>query len=250
MNNSTQHLVLRRRSNLVIMTSISLLLMSFFVALASMTLPNSRKAMLGINSIIEGFGMAPSNRGVIMTDTDVLDIIRFRQALQAQGIIRGTGVYAGSLGTTLAIKGSLLFEKDSAVIKADSISKIDAVASLIKGLPNDIVITGYTDSRPVETPQFGSNWALSAARAMAVMDHFAGTGIDCKRMRVYGMGPEHPISANSSQAGRDINSRVEITIVGRMPLETGAAVHELRKGETPPPPVYHYRGYDIPLGEK
>jgi outer membrane protein OmpA-like peptidoglycan-associated protein len=254
MNSSTQNLSLKRKSNLVIMTSISLLLMSFFVALASISLPDARKTRLGMNSIIEGFGMFPSQkegfRGIPLTEMDRLDIIRFRKALQAGGIIRDTGVYSSSLGTTLAIKGSLLFDKDSASLKTDSLEKVNTIALLLKDIPNEIVITGYTDSRPIETVPFSSNWTLSAARAMAVMNYLASRGVDYKRMRTYGMGPEHPISSNSTEAGRNINSRVEITIAGKIPGQTGAKVKEIRKGETPPPPVYHYKGYEIPIEEK
>jgi chemotaxis protein MotB len=254
MNNSSQQLSLKRKSNLVIMTSISLLLMSFFVSLASISLPDQRKTRLGINSIVEGFGMAPSQNedltGIPMTEMDILDISRFRKALEAGGIIKGTGVYSSSLGTTLAIKGNLLFDRDSASLKNDSFEKVNTIAALIKNIPNEIVITGYTDSRPVETAPFRSNWALSAARAMAVMNYLAFRGVDYKRMRAYGMGPEHPVSSNSTEAGRNINSRVEITIAGKLPGEAGARAKEIKKGETPPLPIYHYRGYEIPIEEK
>lgn len=254
MNSSVHNLSLKRRSNLVIMTSISLLLMTFFVALASLSIPDSRKTRLGINSIVEGFGMAPSQtkgiKTISMTEADVLDIIRFRKALLAEGIISGTGIYSTPLGTTLAIKGELLFDKDSASLKPDSIEKVAAIASLIKDIPNEIVITGFTDSRPVETASFNSNWTLSAARAMAVMNCLAGKGIDYKKMRVYGMGPEHPVSSNSTEAGRNINSRVEITIAGRIKGDAIIKAKELKKGETPLPPVYNYKGYEIPIEEK
>jgi chemotaxis protein MotB len=254
MNNSSQQLSLKRKSNLVIMTSISLLLMSFFVSLASISLPDQRKTRLGINSIVEGFGMAPSQNedltGIPMTEMDILDISRFRKALEAGGIIKGTGVYSSSLGTTLSIKGNLLFDRDSASLKNDSFEKVNTIAALIKNIPNEIVITGYTDSRPVETAPFRSNWALSAARAMAVMNYLAFRGVDYKRMRAYGMGPEHPVSSNSTEAGRNINSRVEITISGKLPGEAGARAKEIKKGETPPLPIYHYRGYEIPIEEK
>lgn len=254
MNNSAQNLLLKRKSNIVIMTSISLLLMTFFVALTSLSIPDARKTRLGINSIVEGFGMAPPHikgfKGIPITQTDMLDIIRFRKALQAEGIIRDTGVYSTPLGTTLAIKGSLLFDKDSASLKTDSLEKVAAIASLIKDIPNEIVITGFTDSKPVETAPFNSNWTLSAARAMAVMNYLASRGIDYKRMRAYGMGPEHPVSSNSTEAGRNINSRVEITIAGKMQGETRVKTKEIEKGIIAPPPVYHYKGYEIPIKEK
>jgi outer membrane protein OmpA-like peptidoglycan-associated protein len=254
MNSSVQKLSLKRKSNIVIMTSISILLMSFFVALASISLPDTRKTRLGINSIVEGFKMAPSQTegftGIPMTELDMLDISRFRKALQAGGVLRGTGVYSSSLGTTLAMKGDLLFDRDSAGLKTDSFEKLATIALLIKDIPNGIIITGFTDSRPVETAPFRSNWALSAARAMAVMNFLASKGVDYKRIRVYGMGPEHPVSSNSTEAGRNINSRVEITIEGNLPGETGERAKKIKKGEESHAPIYHYRGYEIPIGEK
>jgi hypothetical protein len=116
-------------------------------------------------------------------------------------------------------------------------------------MPNEIIISGFTDSRPLESTVYSSNWVLSAARAMSVMEYFALNGILEKKMRVYGMGPEHPVASNSTASGRSINSRIEITLTGMLDSETGRKVKEIKKGQDETPSVYRYKGLNIPLGE-
>jgi hypothetical protein len=85
---------------------------------------------------------------------------------------------------------------------------------------------------------------------MSVMSCFVDNGISSKKIRVYGLGPEHPVSSNSSDAGRSINSRVEITLAGKLPAGVSEKVQGIGQEKTGTPPVYRYKGYDIPFEEK
>lgn len=75
-----------------------------------------------------------------------------------------------------------------------------------------IIVTGHTDDLPISTPQFASNWELSAARAAAVARALTDKGVPAKRMHIQGMADQAPLAPNSSEANRRINRRVEIEL--------------------------------------
>jgi len=248
MHDTGLNLKLKRKSNVIIMTSISLLLLTFFVALTSLSSPDVKKTGFGISSINYGFNVKSTGMGYIKKPS-VLSADEMRKALASAGVAKGTSIYPSKTGTTLAIKSDMLFGPDSHIINPGSFEKLNAISSLLKNMPNEIVISGFTDSRPVESNVYSSNWVLSGARAMSIMQYFASKGIAQRKMRVYGMGPEHPVASNSTASGRSINSRIEITLTGLLDSEAGRKVEEIKKGQDETPLIYRYKGMNIPLGE-
>src|SRR6185312_16295607 len=79
--------------------------------------------------------------------------------------------------------------------------------------PNPIRVEGHTDSRPIDTVAFPSNWELSAARAASVVRLFQHQGIDPTRLAVMGYGQYRPAQPNATQQGRNANRRVVIVIL-------------------------------------
>jgi len=76
-----------------------------------------------------------------------------------------------------------------------------------------IEVEGHTDDIPIFTPQFPSNWELSAARASSVVRLFIDQGVTAERLRAVGLASYRPISSNETPEGRARNRRVTITIV-------------------------------------
>jgi chemotaxis protein MotB len=75
-----------------------------------------------------------------------------------------------------------------------------------------VVVEGYTDSQPIATSRYQSNWNLSGDRAAAVVNDFAEIGVLANRMSVQGYGSQVPIDTNSTAQGRARNRRVEIVL--------------------------------------
>jgi chemotaxis protein MotB len=75
-----------------------------------------------------------------------------------------------------------------------------------------VVVEGYTDSQPISTARYQSNWNLSGDRAAAVVNDFAEIGVLQARMSVQGFGSQVPIDSNSTAEGRAKNRRVEIVL--------------------------------------
>jgi chemotaxis protein MotB len=83
-----------------------------------------------------------------------------------------------------------------------------------------VVVEGYTDSQPINTSRYQSNWNLSGDRAAAVVNDFAEIGVLANRMSFQGFGSEIPIDTNSTAEGRAKNRRVEIVLSRLHPSNT------------------------------
>jgi len=77
-----------------------------------------------------------------------------------------------------------------------------------------IQIEGHTDDTPIRTAQFPSNWELSSARAMQIVQYaIQAHHIPPERLSAAGYGPYHPIAKNSSIQGKQQNRRVDMIVI-------------------------------------
>jgi chemotaxis protein MotB len=79
--------------------------------------------------------------------------------------------------------------------------------------PNLLQIEGHTDNVPIASPQFPSNWELSAARAGTVVRLFESSGVDGARLVAIGYGDKRPLIKNDDAASRARNRRVTVQIL-------------------------------------
>ncbi len=87
------------------------------------------------------------------------------------------------------------------------------IAAVLKEIPGIIEVGGHTDSIPISTRKFASNWELSADRAIAVLEYLQkATGIPDYRFRAVGYADSKPLASNGTASGRAKNRRVELTI--------------------------------------
>jgi hypothetical protein len=71
-------------------------------------------------------------------------------------------------------------------------------------------VDGYTDSQPIHSLRFPSNWELSTARAQAVADLLGA--VPRSKLTVTGHAASNPIASNDTAAGRDANRRTELVV--------------------------------------
>lgn len=110
------------------------------------------------------------------------------------------------------ISAGALFKTGSVEIKPLALIKLMKLANILKGRPYPLLLTGHTDNRPINTPQFPSNWELSAARAASIARVLNSYGVDARRITVTGYGDQRPIADNDSPEGRKKNRRVNLVI--------------------------------------
>ncbi|MDR3441890.1 MAG: flagellar motor protein MotB [Legionella sp.] len=112
----------------------------------------------------------------------------------------------------LDIKSGALFGSGDADLKSQALVKLMQLAAKIKNSNSIVSIEGYTDNMPIQTPQYPSNWELSAMRSAAVGRVLNAYGIPTNRIMVTGYGEQYPIADNITDAGKSLNRRVSIII--------------------------------------
>ncbi|MEW6659118.1 MAG: flagellar motor protein MotB [Thermodesulfobacteriota bacterium] len=116
-------------------------------------------------------------------------------------------------GLILRLPEFLFFDSGQATVRLEAKPLLDKLAGILKLIPNQVIIEGHTDNRPIHTPQFPSNWELSTARAAALVRYFIEEHhLDPTRFGAAGYGEFHPVADNSDDQGRQANRRVEMII--------------------------------------
>jgi chemotaxis protein MotB len=116
-------------------------------------------------------------------------------------------------GIVLSLAGNLLFYPGDTKLKPESFAVLSKVSSVLGHLPNLIRIEGNTDAQGGSTA-FSSSWALSAMRAVSIVEYLSTKGgINPHRLQVEGLGEFHPVASNSTAQGRARNRRADIVIL-------------------------------------
>ncbi len=122
-----------------------------------------------------------------------------------------------------------LFLPGQAELSKHSRFFIRFVSKLLKKFPFIIKVEGHTDSQPIHTKQFSSNWNLSAARAIGVIRALGKRGVPEKRFVAVGYGPYRPIANNTTEKGRALNRRIVIAVERNEVYEKVKMLIEKRK---------------------
>jgi len=132
-----------------------------------------------------------------------------------------------SRGLTISFTQAALFPSGGDDIETDSYPTIQTIATAMNKVRNPARAEGHTDSIPIHNPRFRSNWELSAARSIALVELLIQNGVARERLSIAGYADTAPINSNDTEEGRRKNRRVDIVILN----ETTA------KGEPVRPPV-------------
>lgn len=127
------------------------------------------------------------------------------------------------VGDRFVLQSEVLFPAGSATLKPEAAPEIDRIAvailDLARQIPADIPwvlrADGHTDARPIASSQFPSNWALSAARAIAVVQYMAGKGIPPQRLLAAAFGEFQPLEAGTTEESYSRNRRIELKLTER-----------------------------------
>ena len=113
----------------------------------------------------------------------------------------------------MTMNEQVLFAPDSDELSAESRRLLMTLVPLLKESQAFITVEGHTDNQPVKVERFPSNWELSTARAVSVVNFLEHEGgIDPQRMSAVGYGDAKPITGNTSPQERQENRRVEINL--------------------------------------
>ncbi|WP_426415971.1 flagellar motor protein MotB [Aestuariirhabdus sp. LZHN29] len=126
------------------------------------------------------------------------------------------------------------FSSGSAELEAQFYPVMENIQRVLHSVEGSIAIEGHTDSIPIDTARFESNWALSSARSVSVAHALiiGRNGIDPMRLQVRGYAETRPLESNATAEGRSKNRRVEIVITEDLAPELKEDLKQLRETDT------------------
>ncbi len=157
-------------------------------------------------------------------------------AVQVQELRRYRSDFFGRLRTALAdrkdirvvgdrfvFQSEVLFPSGQATMSAEGLGAIDQLASAIveleRTIPKEVdwvlQVDGHTDSRPIASSQFPSNWELSTARAVSVVKYLISRGVPARRLVPAGHGEFAPLEEGASEDVLRRNRRIELKLTNK-----------------------------------
>lgn len=138
---------------------------------------------------------------------------RLRQILEGRADVR-------VVGDRFVFQSEVLFAAGEADISDAGRDELASLASAIRELeqeiPDDVNwvlrVDGHTDRRPINTPQFPSNWELSAARSIAVTKYLVDQGVSAQHLVAAGFGDSRPIDNGDTEEAFARNRRIEFKL--------------------------------------
>ncbi|MCY4419694.1 MAG: peptidoglycan -binding protein [Gammaproteobacteria bacterium] len=127
------------------------------------------------------------------------------------------------VGDRFILQSELLFDTASATLGARGKRQVEMLARIINTMageiPGDIDwvvrIDGHTDRRQIRTAEFPSNWELSTARALAIVQFMIEQGVAPERLAATGFGEFHPLDPAPTPEAYARNRRIEIKLTAR-----------------------------------
>jgi chemotaxis protein MotB len=127
------------------------------------------------------------------------------------------------VGDRFVFQSEVFFDSGSAAVRPEGLAELDKLASALveldKHIPKEIAwvlrIDGHTDVRPIVTAQFPSNWALSSARAISVVQYLIQRGISPQRLVAAGFGEFQPLDNERTEDAYRRNRRIELKLTER-----------------------------------
>jgi chemotaxis protein MotB len=136
------------------------------------------------------------------------------EAMEEKNISRDVDIQITSQYVQLTLKGALLFDSGSNLLKDEAIPVVTKVGQILERYADSVIeVEGHTDNVPMSSARYANNNELSDARALAVFDFFvANTTLNPAQIKHSGRGEYVPVADNSTPEGRAKNRRVEIRI--------------------------------------
>ena len=127
------------------------------------------------------------------------------------------------VGDRFVFQSEVFFDTGQAVLKPEGRLELDGLATALldldKKIPGEIAwvlrVDGHTDVRPINGVQFKSNWDLSAARAISVVQYLISKGVSPQRLVAAGFGEFQPIDTDRTEEAYGRNRRIELKLTER-----------------------------------
>ena len=200
------------------------LLLCFIVLIVSMSTISERDFWLAAGSLRGAFGVMTQDPSIIKLENTpmpslkniqraIIDrsISNMQDFIESQNLGEDVKVVISDKGVGLTISSPLLFESGSAELDNVAYRVLEGVFNIARGWPNIIRVEGHTDDSPILSGIYESNWDLSFARALSVVNFAVQySKIHPSRLSPVAFGEYDTLATNSTPEGRAKNRRIEI----------------------------------------
>ncbi len=224
------------------------LLMVFFIVLYAVSQVNKARyevLMKALKQVLSGQQVVTQVGGKIPVPPPVVGKVRapsqieqqtldklaqeIRQAAAQQGIQTDVSVTVATVGVRVAFYNGVLFDLGHATIRPESYGILDHLATILEGIPNQVIVEGYTDSTPIDTPKYHSNWDLSAIRATRVIEYLVTQGLNPTRFSAQAYSQYRPVAPNTTPQDRQLNRRVDLVILRATEVNVQKLLQQVQK---------------------
>jgi chemotaxis protein MotB len=127
------------------------------------------------------------------------------------------------VGDRFVFQSEVFFDTGQATLLPEGRAELDTVAAALteidKKIPNEIAwvlrVDGHTDVRPINSPIFKSNWELSSARAISVVQYLVSLGLPPQRLVAAGFAEFQPLDNSNTEEAYKRNRRIELKLTER-----------------------------------
>ncbi len=193
-----------------------------------------RQQLASLQDILDAAEAEAKDKGVQITQ--LTDKLNLALATKVQELKRYRSEFFGRLrevlgdqqgirvvGDRFVFQSEVLFGSGSAEMGQEGRSQMGRLAQTLREVaakfPKDIDwilrVDGHTDKRPIHTAEFKSNWDLSAARAISVVNYLVASGISPNRLAATGFGEFQPLDDGRDEIAYRRNRRIELKLTQR-----------------------------------
>ncbi len=219
--------------NLWIMTYGDLVtqILAFFILLFSISTLDVNKYKTALASVSANLGAASSGTGgnpvggAILGTTSPpatrepqLTVVhkQVQEAMRKNGFAGDMEIELAEDRLLLRFPDKVLYASGRADLLPEARARLDALAPVLQDIPNIVRVEGHTDSDPIISGLFPSNWELSGARAATVVRYLTEfRGLKPEQFEFAGKGEFYPVVPNTSPENKAKNRRVDIVVLAR-----------------------------------
>ncbi len=194
---------------------VTLLFTLFVVLYAAADHERAAQVAQAVSAAVGSQAVTVTGAGVLPGSQTVNDArAAMERAFAANPALRARARISGAKdGFTVSLAEAGFFAPGEANVREDARSLVEVIADAVRDSPAQLRIEGHTDSTPIATARYPSNWELSSARASVVLAQFLARGIPPARLSLAGYAGERPVAANGTPEGRALNRRVDLVIL-------------------------------------
>jgi chemotaxis protein MotB len=141
-------------------------------------------------------------------------LVTLQRGLDGELKANKIGLKLEGRGLVISLREATFFASGDDAVAPGSEAILAKIAAEIQGFGNPVRLEGHTDAKPIHNSRFRSNWELSVARSIAMLELLRQKfGIATERLSVAGYAENAPVDSNDTEEGRARNRRVDLVIL-------------------------------------